>query len=89
MFKTVGSGLGKGVFLALNILGNGMFVEMTYEYPLELIQHYKEILLGTFEVTPFPDSLYIAFIVWGIVFTIICPGGFPSHEFSGGDGGDL
>lgn len=73
MLHIVGTGLGKGIFMAMNILGNGLFLSLSYQYPLDIIQNYKALLLGEYAVPGPPDMLYISFLIWAIAFAIIMP----------------
>lgn len=74
----IGRGLGKGALLAISLLCNGAFLAATYQYPLELIAHYKEILMGSYTVAEVPAALYTAFLIWGVVWLVISPSGHGS-----------
>lgn len=57
----------KGVTIGAYLVSALFLLEEAAPYALEVKEHFREIVLGTYAVTSFPISLWISLLVFAIV----------------------
>lgn len=57
----------KGVTIGAYLISALFFLEEAAPYALEIKEHFREIVLGTYAVASFPTSLWISLLVFAIV----------------------